>query len=1368
MTGSESKYSRLRALAPLSEGFNVPAFSLVPLDLIESFHDHTPRVQSHIEGLREDLLAAARGDLGIAFFLNRNRFPLSEYRDRLGGFLSDHSERLRTAAPEDLGEGWAVRSSYVEDLDVFSNAGAFHSRLGVRPDGLADAVADVLANYHNPRCYARLLNYAQTLEPDDREALVARLELELGRRDYEVMVQQIPLPIDGGGRAASEALVLPQSLLCSIVEKMGRLEDFSEIRRLDTEWYVSSRRGGVSMVAFNHDPASDERCCVLTSSSGVGSVVSGMSPTLCTYYFYAPDAIFVETAAAAVGRLGSDDVAEPYLVQYRSAGPATGRGEQRVVDRSRLPEDVVGFRAETLTAGDVVAGRLLVSPTLQQALRVYEEGMLTRGPALAAVVSTEGSKLDHPALIFGQSRISVLRAGPEVWRALEERSRGRQNIFVASPHDGFIYHSPRREALDRLALIPVDAGPSASADLYRLGAVEGEAGARLSSAEAAALMEDYAAVRDTRPERSGSEARAVAPASLKAVLSPRSVAYVERAEANRPDDAPGPDRLALLLLLRPGVGWPFVHRLTDTVAATVAERALRLVGSTAGELADGEGTGRVAETILAAYGSEEQDAARIALSGLLVDLCSGSSGLRKLLSERVPVGSDPLSCTLRLAAATGVGLELAFGWVSEVGGDVLDSLLGWNLGRVVPALDRAGELAFRVPALVEALRAIEEDFLTSESFVPRLETVLNRWLDEGGRCGEETVATLAALLVFLRTHADRDAVSRLLEAAEAAASAEDADAGFVSSPLTRSFLELDRSGRSLELDALARLVRVVRQADAGSRQDGVFSERTRDVLLFNLLDLYIDQSDLVCKGYAESLARIDSEEYRRYLDRLAIWYGFVAEILLDPTSEFHRTLDGYVRSHLENLRRRPDYRMALGYESTWKRRIFEGWVDVPNIHQLHNDIHQGTLHLKQDRLGVTWGGFAQRLLETANTFSSRFNPILTCTLDRVELELGLTIHKSSATLSADGWFFTYVEPPSSRHTYRGRIGRLRVFEYVLAFLNRRQDEVDYSSEIFLFLGDAGMNINARMRRGSRSAELAMDVFWTMLAVFDSSYQLSGEPEELVAHLEERLAADSVYSKLLEAIFAYRRQLDYRYYNAKLQRNRYSVCLAHMASYREMFDFLDELPAGGYDAFVDGVDRYVEDRRLHPSSNEHRTLAFVATALYPEQVFADLTAGGRRGKLSRPSLALHLYGRSDYFDRRAELLQERSDTGPGAWAELANSNPSKTIELVRQNPDLLEVIVGLEQRRKTLTTYFRRCLYGYYLDLYLREDSGLSTRGVASYLRKLADRGAPLRLDRGCYETIRDTDPGRFEPGLLAVVGSLPKVDVRFTERSVLE
>jgi hypothetical protein len=537
----------------------------------------------------------------------------------------------------------------------------------------------------------------------------------------------------------------------------------------------------------------------------------------------------------------------------------------------------------------------------------------------------------------------------------------------------------------------------------------------------------------------------------------------------------------------------------------------------------------------------------------------------------------------------------------------------------------------------------------------------------------------------------------------------------------------------------------------------------------NLFEDLVDLHDRAGKVLALELAAGRDGAFDAYWRHLARWHQALAEFLRGHGRPLDRSNLDYVGRELDLVAQTGDDDLALPFRCSWRERLRDQTSPV-NLHELHNSLHQGALAARRHLLPLEPSGLAARLHALANAFRVRENPITQLRPDRVEIDLGLTVHKAIASLTTTGWRIEFTEPPGSPYTPRGRIGRIVLLEGLMPHLARRLPGIEIGSRTSFALGDASIEITARSAAGQGGVldeELALHVFLEVVTLFDASYHLSGEPIARVEHVVAASGASTVYRRVLDALPGYRRHLDYAGYQPRPGKNLFAVALSCLCLDRAYFDFLDACVLDDLATLADATRRYLIKHRRPPRCREARLACLLAALWFPDQAVAAAFADD--APLSRADLARHVLARGDIAARARVLVEATGRTA--SWARLWQANPWYAARTA---------LADAELRARDLPRFLATplspcaevCFVGYLLpDLVAlcRSRGELGARARARLSAFLAGRAAAgyIAVSPYTHEVLGDPEAWRGISALRLRYTALSQRDIRYLEPTPL-
>lgn len=1269
--------------------YGVPRLKLLAEDELGGFWSAKPDFLRFARAFARALLDAQSSGNPQTFLRGRSSFPLAEFREAFASYLKS----VQGLAPDGTKPPFVVRSSADEDNETHSAAGAFHTEVNVSAEQLPDAVTSVVASYFEPASYAQLLLMSHARDPYLPWMFRGRVP------ELEVIVQQMhPLrPGMDGANAVTEAPLLDLDFLTELRKRLIELRR-SWGTRLDTEWVVSTDRGPVSLVGFDHSPSDGRPWITCTAAFGIGSAVRSATTSFTSYQLSETGEEAAASARAHILTCVNVTLESLALLQLRRATSYQQLSEAINLDVEAQKSTVSAWTASSvLVGGRVRIGRVIVGRGADDILRqVGEPDFLLRDPIVGGAI-LRGNSLDHPAIVLREMGISLMVF--DETSLTEIAKAARSAALLVSPGNGIVAVG-RKELLHNLAKDQVKPQPAPpNWDL---------------------ICGDTSAI-----ERNDA--------------SPDAIDSLCRYVAYKP-------------MLKPGYDFSSALRWRDAVP--ILSRFMAT---------DVQGSFRVPRftSLFTASLSQVHTAATVELESIGLRLAAIRCDekwfytLCNIWATRVLQGGAPVNPdTWFRCGLPAVALRIVQTSSDNHETRVAATLLEWN------DLDEGDWLRAREKS--------EYCGLTAWSHAQRVlrqsrDTAINpsthqAWFD--------ALSTMRQLGQFEAA----EFVYRLSSGDEPAAQIRELTEWAVSRQIqSRLVIELDTARDSLRSQTMddtdSSVCLLAEVADLLLKIRGI---PVCMKLTVNLLDGYIELADLLGKTLASRMVLRDRTARSVYREVLSGWLRFIEEFFSTDLTQFDRRNLDWCRRGLEQ---EPSWEVSLGYNRTWRARAL-ALDEKSNLHQVQNNLHQGTLEIASRSLPLRPSGWLQEIYFLANGFRVRDNTFTSVRPDRAEISLGLTIHETSLVMKRSSWDVQYIEPPSSRHTHAGRVARIAAFEVLLPRLEARFKHLIVRVQPVYFLGDASVDISITSRDGSAiTGDLGKALFLELITYFESTYQFSGEPVHYVDDLLEAISRPSWHTRLLDSLSAYRLELDYSGYNPDPQRNRFSVAVTHLCMYRPLFDALDNANPASAEEFMTFAGTYVRTHKLAPSSNEHLTLTFLAALFFPHESY-EIVFGQRvtRLPISTAGLKRHLLARTPLvaalFKKWVQhpTLQVLRDL----WEYNTWYMVQRCIEDQRLRSEQLQLCVELRLGARAVTA-----LVGYFLDELLETRVAANhpvaqrtAKFVDAYLRKLSAAGTPLRLHPRVHTSL--TERCRSGEQLPDLYKSLMKIDVRFAESISLD
>ncbi|MBZ5762310.1 hypothetical protein LAV84_23935 [Rhizobium sp. VS19-DR104.2] len=529
------------------------------------------------------------------------------------------------------------------------------------------------------------------------------------------------------------------------------------------------------------------------------------------------------------------------------------------------------------------------------------------------------------------------------------------------------------------------------------------------------------------------------------------------------------------------------------------------------------------------------------------------------------------------------------------------------------------------------------------------------------------------------------------------------------------------------------------------------------VIVANLVDEFIEIADNYGKSLAMGLSRHESRCREDYRALLLLWYEFAFALnALKPTSLSTSNLFWCLRE----LSKNPTWDVSLGYNETWKSRI---QADLSgNLHQIQNNLHQGTLEIRQRLAPFEPTGWLGDISALAKSYPVRENYFTKMRPCAAEILLGLTIHETVIQITPTEWTVEFTEPPSSRHTYRGNVGRLRAIEAILRYFFARLPSININTTISSSLGDAWIKIDLASATviNGQDGYLA---FLYLLTTFEASYQFSGEPTCTSDHLPTVLHRNTIFKNVIDRLPEYRNNLDATGYNPDPQINRFSVAITHLCIFRSVFYEFGDNDLHSSESFLAAARKIAAKYSLSVSSNEIRTLAFVYCLLFEEEAYL-MVKSGTVSIFGRANIFRHVLQNTKY----ASLYVTRSmPNRKSQYKDLWQFNSWFMIKRCMLDKEFLREQADIVCRMKVSDKPFIGFV-GYFIGTVLEAECDEKSKWrikLWEYVEHMQIRHKPMRIG---LNSIEDLNVFPKDDKLVRALLLLPKVDIRFSENATLE
>lgn len=1267
----------------------------------------------------------------IQAYLRSSPYPTEDLRFSLREWFSDNPPPLLL----DENRRYAVRSSGPEDLPNMPNAGVFVSLLSVAAPDVANAIADVIVSYFDPASYLRITSLfakGNTLRSGD---LFGAGDIPL----TEVIVQDM-FESEFKGHSPEGTPCLPPDFLRNVCRHVAALA-LRHGNGIDSEWVVDSDVGPVSLVAFDRDPRSGRQWFSVSAALGFGSVVDAGRAAVSTFVLppsLAEVAIYSNGVSLTVTPKG-----EPHLLQVR---PLPNVLPVQSINSKQFAgtETKVFALSPIVRVGPVRTGRLLLAPNLQRAVQAMGEVELEPGASVAGLVVLRGTPLEHAAIVASQSGVSAFLGSETAFDELTRLSTV-QTKFLVSPGDGSIVHGSS-SFIDSLA-------KQAFHTVIRGGSLIGAAWATGKRTSIRAYEDDIPALIG---QLVGWVDISKAIRSLPALASVAETAEALTTQKHHP----------MIIWLQDVMS---MYNLQDLEDAAFWIERIRSEGELPSETAllpfpwISTWVGQSMKNISAAFSDADEPS-----------LLSAGQALRHLSIE---------------------SWTLAHPLIAEWGSLVLqtrtfekiDKQLWWELGLSTELLGLASDFGpfCRETADLIVRRNHQELETCSallalqlpEAILPVALTVIDRIATDAFASGElNTILSLlrrspvnvkqdAAWLYglrFIHHYGGSLAIKSVVDHASDVSSFQSSISEEMKtvSILSRELMHDLRINAPISanrvLGALRCIERCARSAHEAWGATNIFS---------NLMAEFIEIADIFGKNLALALTQHSRSAARDYHDLLSYWHASYYELFRGALDAIDKRNESWIKKQLELLAQSPTWEVSLGYCETWFSRL-ESPDRRSNLHQIQNNLHQNSLVILNRAAPLTAYGWVAAIHRTSNAFRVRENPIVRLAPYYLELDLGLTVHKTSAVFSSDGWHVIFVEPPASRHTWNGRVARVVALRILVEHVGRRFPDIEISSVLAFQFGDASIEIRARSRSGSAPEKWAERIFLEMLTLFESTYQFSGERVDTTSHLKAALSQESFYRDTVDKLSTYRRDLDFSGYNPRPQDNRFSVCITHMCLHRRLFDALDQERVSDLETLLDFGVRWMTAHKLGPRHNESTMLCFLAALHFPESLFELLIDRRKDTRLTRATLVRHLLARDHWAQCWYNNWRRRPTVWQ--WRELWTANPWWP---TRKCSDLL--VLNAEMARygtHGLPPNAEECFVGYYLPSLLdaSRESNMILKRLDKLLTRLTTNKGFIRTTEHNVRELRDTLRWKKCQSLHKAWSNLEYLDVRFCERHIID
>ncbi|WP_157721766.1 PEP/pyruvate-binding domain-containing protein [Tumebacillus avium] len=1160
--------------------------------------------------------------------------------------------------------------------------------------------------------------------PDEAFVSILIQEMIGQRVDKQIMDQ----------KARIYAPLLPVDVLKYMVKKIKVVEE-SYGRPMDTEW-VFDGEYPVSIVGFSKERQGGADYPVVTCVLGVGNAVSGEEFASSTYMVVDDKVILVNTSEKTVDVRGTSDAlkivqARP-LVDTTLTKPLSYVG----VDEGLLLPLTV-FEGNVLIEGYAAShGYLHMSPSLDEAWEQFTKLTQAEKQELACVVVKSGTGLDHAAIMFTRVGVPVLQVSREVYDRIV-KANSLQPKFVSDLQKGMLLHHQEAAQLKKLVLCE---GRITYPPLFRRSSV---------------VLEEKVSIQANQTSRYSNIMQA------SDVLYGRNgvAGLLEQLETYRPELGEHAyqdlvqllgeqvERLADLVKQEPYFVLPrticryisthcyseietkFRVQLLRTLLFHLQQEAEIEVSSDGSTMVAGSALGWVLRGYVQGLREADNLGERLGLelaARLEEQKTAYAEQLRKeiseLLWERILLDHDgvrhleeshslkrysSLVCYIRSGYFTFChdykqrklvndrpwAFYETFGYRSQTSLDPDTVFL--YLGTAL----RGGEVYKEVDDL------LKESQFTDPTLLHKYRQYIYA-LGSGGSLEE------ACFLKALCQYGGADFLPNFLKQDDALRT--------LLTPLYQILMELKLS--EIDHDMIEKLsssgdLQTAREAklQADRIHQGLrflFNQTKRSNLpdfvrkslhnvFANLLDDFIDLFDLIAKVYAKALAANKGDFYLAYMDTLRRWYEAMLEFTAEMKTEFYRRYERYVNRHMENLYAEENRGMFLGYgyDGIWFNRINNFPDKSINIHQLHNTIHQGSIFFKTKLYPFFVEGYPMQVFAATNSFCEQLNPIFKLRHNFLQMELGLTIHKSAALLSVTGCQFYFTEAPRGEEKGHDKfhIARLISMQQLLQGCNKWYPKFRFTSEIYEFVGDFGIKIFVYPQEGQLFDQAeCFDAFRIVQTLMDSTYEFSKVDNARLSHLEHDMANEPMYQEIFPLLVEYRKQIDQHEFYLPLLSNRMTIVITALSLQHDFMMPICEVWNASY--------REMEQKLRHRVANDafwkKELDALILVLRHPEEVFQDLLMRDGSFTAWERALARHLLARRDY----AALLLQDSNLRryPEMLTLLEKTQPYLVMEQAQHQQWLQERLHNHLRTKSPESYILRKCAIAYRLDQWVKE------------------------------------------------------------------
>ncbi|MFC9774445.1 hypothetical protein [Paenibacillus chitinolyticus] len=245
--------------------------------------------------------------------------------------------------------------------------------------------------------------------------------------------------------------------------------------------------------------------------------------------------------------------------------------------------------------------------------------------------------------------------------------------------------------------------------------------------------------------------------------------------------------------------------------------------------------------------------------------------------------------------------------------------------------------------------------------------------------------------------------------------------------------------------------------------------------------------------------------YEAYTRLLTEWLGLIRQF--DKNEKVIQTFLEWIEIQQDRQAEIEDYFLE---EIHWKTRIEEAEagnaedLSLTNLHQLHNVLHQWSLHLVPASNGAHMPLFVKEMVAFAQSFSEQENRLLRMQKDFFEIELAMCTHKAGFMFYKHSVSVEFSEPPS---VHDDEIARLSAFASFMHKCNDWFEAYRFRTHYEKVAGTWTCYMTVKSSGdGALKQSDYKTIFHIIRFVLDSSYDFSHNPlsavEDLSAQFDE--------------------------------------------------------------------------------------------------------------------------------------------------------------------------------------------------------------------------------------------------------------------------